>query len=213
MIILGKISIIFRTATIKGNVGTHLGYIDYKIYNLFIKKNKQKIELKEAEYILNKFFFFQIDKEFFHEKWFHFFYFKEILKGEILFTEEASINCIYLIKEGEIEYTYNNSLLNLSNSLKEICQKLNVRYEVHRYEDNTELNTKLYKELNIPRTFKIMSSHSECMIGSEEYFFNIPKCFHLKVCSKSVKYYEIAKDVTFKLKIRNLNTLLEKMKN
>ncbi len=185
--------------------------MENKIYNELILKNKRGAELKEADYLVNKFFFNFVDKCDFLQSFFQYFFFLEKNKGDTIFDEGEEMKYVYLIQEGEIEYILNDSIIGLSNIIKKLCTQAKYTYLLSKYEDEILRRFKREKSLNCKKSFKIFTSSSEHVIGLDEFFFGIPKYFQGKVVSNHLKLYAIPIDKIKKMfeKSFNLHVLLE----
>jgi len=129
----------------------------------------------------------------------------------MLFEEGEKLSHIYLIKEGEIEYSYFGSLAGLSSIAKHICKNVKVTYAPNRYEEEILFRMKHDKSLNPTKSYRVFSSTSEHIVGMDEFYYGIPKFFNGRVTSKTLKFYAVPIQNVKKMfeKNFNLNVLLE----
>jgi CRP-like cAMP-binding protein len=189
----------FRTATIRAEKDTHLGYIELEVYKEYVQIEKQRSKLKEISFLSENFFFKTIKKLVFQKRYFPLFIYEECYKGDILFRETNLSNNIFFIKEGEVELTINRNVLELSQITKSLIN-LNIFHnencEIYelKNEPNNFIDDLLKKKLN-----KLFFYGSKELLGLEEFFYDLNHLYSVKVTSDKVKLYKI--DYTNMLKI------------
>jgi len=108
-----------RNATIIGEDDyNYLGVIKLNVYQEYILVEKEKLKNKEVHFLMDNFFFKNVKYKAFSYKYFFNFRFDEYPRDTILFRENDHIDCLYFIKEGEVEMTVNKSILDLQKLTK-----------------------------------------------------------------------------------------------
>ena len=80
-------------------------------------KEKHKLKARELIFLINNFFFQHIKLSTFEKKYFPFYLSKKYDRNEILFEQNDDIDSLYFVKSGEIDITFNGSLLDIYNLL------------------------------------------------------------------------------------------------
>ena len=106
---------------------TILGKFYENDYTELVINEKNKNIIKEVMYLLDNFYFQSVKASIFKKKYLDDFQKFEITRGEILIKEGGFFQNIYLIKEGELEITINQTLLELNQLINILEQKLGLK--------------------------------------------------------------------------------------
>jgi hypothetical protein len=69
-------------------------------------------------FLVQNFFFNNINLKIFERKYFSHFIYEEYLRGSTIFNENENNKYIYFLKDGDVEITINKSLLEIHNLVK-----------------------------------------------------------------------------------------------
>jgi len=130
-----------------------------------------------------------LKKRHFHGIYYDSFIFYEKYRGEVLFNEREELKYIYFIKEGEIEYTMNQSLTKLLKLTKSFCKRIISPYNHSNNEEEFIIKHKTDKAFQNQKQLKLFTSVNEQIVGLLEFLYKIPNNFQAKVVSKELKYY------------------------
>lgn len=191
-----------RNATIKTIEDTHFCFLHCQYYNSYLKQEKQRITLKEINFLLNNFFFDKIPFKIF-EKIFANFILEEKKKNDVIIREDSDVKYIYFIKEGIIELTMNKSLQELYDLSSKLIktktkEELNLNELTPLPEGHLTISQKI---LNRKIFNKLLLLNSKEIIGIDCIEFDIDYIYTAKVISETAKIY--------KIELRLLNKLLK----
>ena len=192
--------------------------INKKVYASLINENLKNVRIKELNYFHKAFFFRVTNKSYFKSNIYSQFKMKSYRLGEELFKENDKLDNFYLIKEGILEISINNSSI---LELKELIYKLYNLIQKDIKIDFTLKNNRIYsneiinQSLNKKRKYLIYTCQRD-IFGDYELYYQCPSIFTATVISKDVKlfsfpfknYIEACKDIS---KLRN--SLKESAKN
>lgn len=111
---LRKATVVTKTPCIFGIISKDI-YIDH----IFAETNKRK--MKEIAQLIENYFFQSVNKLFFEKKYFNLFRTKEVPRGEILTSQDDPVDCVYFVRNGEIEISMRGSINSLKTIVEDIC--------------------------------------------------------------------------------------------
>ena len=103
------------------------------LYQDYISNEKQKSILKELNFLSKNFFFKTIPISVFKKKYFYDFVPLYLEKGKVIYDEKDKADCVYFVKEGEIELRIVSNLLELSKKIENLVLKTNSVKNVKKY--------------------------------------------------------------------------------
>ena len=204
-----------RNATIRAEEDTVLGFLKSVDYSNMIAPQRKLEKMKEINFLINNFFFKNINIKIFEKNLFHLFTLNENNRGTILFNYGSMPKYLLFLKEGNLSLTLECSVLEINNIIEKICNKLIDKYNSELIkkniipkekinilkgylEDNQILsNLKEYtkefiQEINKKRTFQIAVFDSVECVGLEEIFLGIPYITQAIVTSEKIIFYKYA---------------------
>jgi len=92
---------------------TYLAVIKLNVYKEYILVEKERLTHKEIQFLMDNFFFKNVKYKAFSSTYYFNFKFDEYQKDTILFKENEPVDCIYFIKEGEVELTINKNIIEI----------------------------------------------------------------------------------------------------
>ena len=209
-----------RNATIRAETDVVCASMKRVDYLNIIEPKKRMEKMKEIKFIHSNFFFKNISLYLFEKNYFHLFSACEYKKDDVVFNMGYPLQNLIFIKEGEVSYNINSSLVNFQNLIKniyeyifknEIFQKLqpNKQNKILNIETINQLkgyindpvfrklkgfSFKFIEEFNKKRNFKIATSGENDILGIEELYLNIPCITKVTVLSKKLVCYQINKE-------------------
>ena len=102
---------------------THLGFLDQEVYKGYIYKEKMKYINKEIQFLHPNFFFKHIKVDIFRIRYFNYFTYHDYHKNKNIFSQGNLVDYIYFIKEGEIDISFDQTIITL-NELVIKCSRL-----------------------------------------------------------------------------------------
>ena len=209
-----------RNATIRAETDVVCASMKRVDYLNIIEPKKRMEKMKEIKFIHSNFFFKNISLYLFEKNYFHLFSACEYKKDDVVFNMGYPLQNLIFIKEGEVSYNINSSLVNFQNLIKniyeyifknEIFQKLpsNKQNKILNIETINQLkgyindpvfrklkgfSFKFIEEFNKKRNFKIATSGENDILGIEELYLNIPCITKVTVLSKKLICYQINKE-------------------
>jgi TPR repeat protein len=174
-------------------------YIDAKLYEENLAKEKQVIAIKEISFLQQSFFFADINLQTFEKKYFNYFIIEDKLQGEVLCSENDVINEIYFIRKGIISLYSTKSPIEIHNFLYTLA-KNNPNHQSHRGIQYSPLKTnirELKKELlkkRFQRLFDVNNSEINEFLGWC-YEYNIGVDRDADKSKKYLKAAELIKEV------------------
>ena len=107
-----------RTATIIVEEDSHLGSLEKKYFEVFLKDANEKKRRQNVNFLISTNVFYGYDRLIFQKKYFNLFVEEKAQRRAKLFKEGDNLNYIYFVKTGEIELHIKTSLTKLK---KLIC--------------------------------------------------------------------------------------------
>ena len=187
-----------RTYTVKTVEDCHLSYIEIKIYDSFLRKEKEKVTEQMIDYLYTRFFLNHITETEFKNHFFSSFVFEVKELGYKLTQQEKKIDYIYFIREGEISVNCSFSINLLANSvlmpLKEhALMKNNEKFIELIYSLEEFVRSNRY-DLNVINLTSLFIATSTSIIGLDSFCFGFENyLYDSLVISSSVKYFKIEK--------------------
>ena len=187
-----------RTYTVKTVEDCHLSYIEIKIYDSFLRKEKEKVTEQMIDYLYSRFFLNHITETEFKNHFFSSFVFEVKELGYKLTQQEKKIDYIYFIREGEISVNCSFSINLLANSvlmpLKEhTLMKNNEKFIELIYSLEEFVRSNRY-DLNVINLTSLFIATSTSIIGLDSFCFGFENyLYDSLVISSSVKYFKIEK--------------------
>ena len=204
-----------RNATIRAEEDTVLGFLKSEDYSNMIAPQRKIEKMKEINFLVNNFFFKNINVPIFENNLFHLFTLNENYRGTILFSCDSSPKFLIFQKEGNLSLTLQCSIIEINNIIEKLCNKFIHKYSgeilkkkiitkdeiniLKGYINNNNIFSKLknftkefINEINKKRTFQISVSDGIETIGLEEIFLDIPYITQGIVTSEKIIYYKFA---------------------
>ena len=209
-----------RNATIRAETDIICASMKGADYLNIIEPKKRMEKMKEIKFIFSNFFFKNISVYLFEKNYFHLFSSCEYKKDDVVFTTGAPLTHLIFVKEGEVSYNINSSLINIQNLIRylydyifknEFFEKLPQNRQ-NNLLNNRAINSikeyidepifkklkgfsiKFNEELNKKRNFKISTSGENDILGIEELYLNIACITKVTVLSKRLICYQINKE-------------------
>ena len=204
-----------RTATMIASTDCHCGTINKKSYNISLKNGAEKERKSNLNFIKTVSVFSGISIYIMNHKYYNNFLFQTIEKGKKIIIEKEEIENIFVIKEGEFEISFKNSINYLSflinyflnnkyindNDKKEFIKLIT--------EDNLKIKDllandvyfkKYYYEL---RHFRILTMSSGEILGLDELLNEKEKSlFNVECKTTKGEIFEMSK--IFYLQMKNI---------
>jgi len=203
-----------RNATIRAEEDCILGFLKSADYANMILPQRKIEKMKEVNFLINNYFFKNINVSFFEKNLFHHFILNEYSRGTVLFNSEDMPKNLIFLKEGQISLSIKCSIFDINNIIEFICDKVILENSeellqkkiitkgkirtLKRYVDEDEVlsNLKEYtkefnNEINKKRTFQIAMVNSAETIGLEEIFLQIPYITQGVVMSEKMVSYDL----------------------
>ena len=202
-----------RNATIRAEEDTVLGFLKSVDYSNMIAPQRKLEKMKEINFLINNFFFRNINIPIFEKSLFHIFTLNENNRGTTLFNCGDIPKHLMFLKEGNLSLTLQCSIIEINNIIENICntfikkyseelikkniiskEKINILKEYikdDRFFSNLKKYTKKFvNEINKKRTFQIAVYDGIETIGLEEVFLGIPYITKSNVMSEKIIYYK-----------------------
>ena len=204
-----------RNATIRAEEETILGFLKSVDYSNMIAPQRKIEKMKEINFLINNFFFKNINISIFEKNIFHLFTLNENKRGTILINCDTMPKFLFFIKEGNLSLTLNSSIKGINSIIENICKNIIKNYsdelikkkiiekeelnilKGYQEEDKILSNLKPYtkefvQEINKIRTFHIAVFSGKETIGLEEIFLDIPYICDGIVTSEKLIYYKLS---------------------
>ena len=199
-----------RNATIRTEEDSVLISLNDEQYENLLLDNNKKLNILQANFLCSHFFFNNISFVLFNKHYYPMFKLINKTKDDIIFRQEDIFNSLFLLKEGEIRYEINASIIDihelivfLINSLQEneylnldknyiLILKENYlknKNFINFKNNNIILNEKI-KEKN---KFELSICNSYEILGIYEYFLKVGHLCTCYVTSKKAKLFELSK--------------------
>ena len=180
-----------RNATIQTVTNTHFCYLELVHYSYYLRDEKQKLTMREIDFLVKNFFFQGIINQYFEKKFLNFFVYEEVYKNEIIFRENNPVDYVYFIKEGSCEIYINKNVLEIHdmiNYLSELIKHKNiVQSDIRVKNDYFEIQDQ-FEDI---QKIKILYAEIKDTLGAESLYFGLNYIYSAKVSSKICKYYKI----------------------
>ena len=181
-----------RNATIQTVTNTHFCYLELVHYTYYLRDEKQKLTMREIDFLVKNFFFQGIINQYFEKKFLNFFVYEEVYKNEIIFRENNPVDYVYFIKEGSCEIFINKNIL-------EIHDMINYLSELIKHKNIVQTNIRVKNDyFSIQDQFediqriKLLYAEIKDTLGAESLYFGLNYIYSAKVSSRICKYYKIA---------------------
>ena len=204
-----------RNATIRAEEDTVLGFLKSVDYLNMIAPQRKIEKMNEINFLINNFFFKNINISIFEKKFFHLFTLNENNRNTILFNCGSIPKSLFFLKEGKVSLTLKCSIIDINKIIKNICNKVIKQYCKELYkkniitkekinilkgyleEDKVLTNLKNYtkqfvREINKNRIFQIAVFNEADTIGLEEIFLQIPYITQGVVTSEKIIFYKLS---------------------
>ena len=179
--------------------------INKKVYASLINENLKNVRLKELEHFHKAYFFRAMNKSHFESSIYTQFKIQSYRLGEELFKENDIFQNFYIIKEGILEISINNSSI---LELKELIYKLyklikkDIKIEIQLKKNTIYSNELVKKAFDKKRKYLIYTSEKD-LFGDYELYYKFPSIFTATIVSKDVKlfvfpfknYFEACKEI------------------
>lgn len=204
-----------RNATIRAEEDTILGFLKSVDYLNMIAPQRKLEKMNEINFLINNFFFKNINIPIFEKKFFHLFTLNENNRYNILFNSGSIPQSLIFLKEGKVSLSLKCSVIDINKLIVKICKQVINSYSdkliqkkiitkekiniLKGYIEGDKIlsNLKNYsnefvKEINKKRTFQIAVFNSAVTIGLEEIFLQIPYITQGVVISEKIIYYKLS---------------------
>ena len=202
-----------RNATIRAEEDTVLGFLKSVDYSNMIAPQRKMEKMKEINFLINNFFFKNINIPIFEKSLFHIFTLNEKSRGRTLFNCGDIPKHLMFLKEGNISLTLKCSIIEINTIIENICNRFIKKYGedlikkgiiskekiniLKGYIEDKKLFSNLKKftkefinEINKKRTFQIAVYDGIETIGLEEIFLGIPYITKGNITSEKIIYYK-----------------------
>ncbi len=99
------------------NDDTHMAVIKKDIYQEYILSEKNRINTRNMHYLYDLLFGKFMNKQIFEKRYFEYFKYEELNKGDVLFKENEKLDFMYLIVEGNLDLCIKRNILAVNDSL------------------------------------------------------------------------------------------------
>ena len=201
-----------RNATIRAEENCVLGFLKIVDYSYMIAPQRKIEKMNEINFLINNFFFKNINTTYFEKNLFHHFSLIEYNRGAILFNCGSIPKNIIFLKEGGLSLTIRCSIIDINKIIEKICNKVINQYSdeliqkkvitknkinlLKGYTQEDDVLSKLngyskefIKEIDKKRNFKIAVFSAVETIGLEEIFLDIPYITEGVVTSEKIVCY------------------------
>lgn len=110
------------TCRVVHNEDVHLCEMTISTYKEYILSERGKVRNKEISFLLDNFFFKGIKKNYFEKKYYSIVVQETYLYGKVLYNENDPADFIYFIREGQIELSFNYSMMELHRRLRSLVK-------------------------------------------------------------------------------------------
>ena len=198
-----------RNASIRTEEKCFIISLNRELYNeIFLEINK-RLKLEDVEFICSNYFFSNISPVIFNKYYYSMLILVNKKKNDIIYTQDAKISSIYLLKEGSIKYEIYVSILDINEIIKVLIKNLiknkkilKIEYDVlndikRKYILNKKLfntrnqNQTLNVELRKKYKYEISSCEKYEVMGIIEFFMHMNCINSCYVSSPEVKLFEI----------------------
>ena len=182
-----------RNATIKTVVDTDFCYLELDYYKSYLRNEKQRLTMKEVNFLINNFCFVNLTPHYFEKKFLNHFLYEEKYENEFIIKDGQEAKFVYFIKEGICDVYTNKNVFEIHNLISYLAQldtdpKFNVNNILLECQnDYHSLKDKLSQ---IVKT-KIFCVNNIDILGLESIFFGLNYLYNVKTISKQVKYYKL----------------------
>ena len=198
---------------------THICYFNLNNYYNILITEYNKILHKDAKFLIDNFIFKYIYKQF-EEKYFSFFEYIELNINQFLFEENQSLEYIYFLKEGIVEFSMNKNIFQIYSLLEELNlimerkknqkeEKLNSCNNHMKLDNNNNNIIKKYFGSN-SHEIKLVILEKSDNIGIECLYFDINYFYSVKIIRKPAILYRIKKEKFFEILKNESQSSLEK---
>ena len=182
-----------RTATMITSTHCHFGTINKKSYNMSIKNGTEQERRANVNFVISLHLFSDITSYVMSTRYFNNFTSKSIEKGQCLLYEREEINKVFLIKDGEFEISFKNSMSYLDKMLDYFISNKNLGESKKSYEQKVdeerkrirreiEIDNNYIKFYNETRHIKILTVSTGDIVGLDEYFTDKGESFFTVEC-------------------------------
>ena len=200
-----------RNASIRTEEDCIILSLNNETYSNLLSDDSKKLKSLDISFICTSFFFGNISPILFDKYYFPFFKALNKKKGDIIFHQNEEVSSVFFLKEGELKFEINCSVLDLYNIIKSFIYaieknnhifKLNekvIKNMKNTYLDDTfyfnlkNRNDALNEELKNKKTLFVYICNTSEVIGLIEYFLGINYNMLCYVNSINAKLFEISK--------------------
>ena len=202
-----------RNATIRAEEDTVLGFLKSVDYSNMIAPQRKLERMKEINFLINNFFFKNINIPIFEKSLFHIFTLNEKNRGATLFDCGDIPKHLMFLKEGNLSLTLQCSIIEINIIIENICNKFIKKYseellkkgiiskekinilkgyikDIKLFSNLKKFTKEFIHEINKKRTFQIAVYDGIETIGLEEIFLGIPYITKGNVTSEKIIFYK-----------------------
>ena len=182
-----------RNATIKTVNDTDLCYLELDYYKSYLRNEKQRLTMKEVNFLVSNFCFQTVNQHHFEKKFLNHFLYEEKYQNDFIIKDNEPAKFVFFIKEGTCDVYINKNVFEIHNLISYLSQldtdpKFNVQNILLTYKNDF---FSLKDQMNRIQKTKIFCINNCDCIGLESIFFGLNYLYNVKVTSKNIKYYKL----------------------
>jgi CRP-like cAMP-binding protein len=187
---LRKTEVNKRTATIITNEDCIFGTITKQAYDMCMKETQEKIRKSNIESVYSQSIFKCFSYDYFEKNYFNMFKLITKSQGQYLFKQGDKREDIFILKEGEIEFTLKGCLKDFDFIIQGLGgteDKTNYK----KYNDLISWVNHYNKLINKSKLFRILKINKNDIIGLDEYIINNNFYLDAKVISNTCTVFSL----------------------
>ena len=182
-----------RNATIKTVNDTDLCYLELDYYKSYLRNEKQRLTMKEVNFLVSNFCFQTVNQHHFEKKFLNHFLYEEKYQNDFIIKDNQPAKFVFFIKEGTCDVYINKNVFEIHNLISYLSQletdpKFNVQNILLTYKNDF---FSLKDQMNRIQKTKIFCINNCDCIGLESIFFGLNYLYNVKVTSRTIKYYKL----------------------
>ena len=223
---LRKTEVNKRTATIITNEDCIFGTITKQAYDMCMKETQEKIRKSNIESVYSQSIFKCFSYDYFEKNYFNMFKLITKSQGQYLFNQGDKREDIFILKEGEIEFTLKGCLKDFDFIIRGLGGAEDNTGGNKKYNDLISWVDQYNKLINKTKLFRILKMNKNDIIGLDEYIIDNHFYLDAKVISNSCTVFsldmhfcetifsnKIIKDIITKEIVTRREMMLNRFKN
>ena len=199
-----------RNASVRTESNCIVVSLSIEKYANYLSDENRKILTRHINFLCNNFFFNNISQKIFTKYYFPIFKLKNIIKDNIIYSQESPCNSIYFLMDGSIKYEITASIIEIHNLIKFLISGLNgskdlklnnniIKELISEYIKYNQLinirnaNIILSEKVSKVKKFELSISESYEVLGLTEFYFDLPHICSCTVISQNVRLFEISR--------------------